>query len=1499
MKRKPLLLAVYLCLTAVIILPSVSGQRRYTQLNTHYKARVQDAFWSPKYAVWDAVTAYDVLNKFEGRQFKTAAEKRENNVFSNFDQVAAGKKGTGHHAGSPWFDGLIYESIRGIGDLLAMHPDPKLKARVDGYIDRIYAAQKVNPEGYLDTYTDLMEPSHRWGDSGGLLRYQHDVYNAGMLIEAGVHYYKATGETKLLKVATRLAGDMTRIMGPAPKRNIVPAHSGPEEALMKLYWLFKSRPELKKEMDVAVNEDAYFALTQFWIENRGHHVGYPLWKSWGNDSSERWIKQQKYKEMDTGSGVRPSWGEYAQDKIPVFRQTTIEGHAVRATLLGTGIAAVALENHRPEYIQTANRFWDNMVGRRMFITGGVGAVADDEKFGPDYYLPTDAYLETCAAVGAGFFSQRMNELTGDGKYMDAFERSLYNNVLTGISLSGDQYTYQNPLNAPNHSRWSWHSCPCCPPMFLKMVSSLPDYIYATVGSTVYVNMFMGSKVSLQLKDETSVDITQKTNYPWKGQIHLTVDPQKRAVFSLKLRIPGWARGIENPFGLYQADGGGQIKLMVNGQVEKLFLEKGYASIKRTWKKGDQVTLELPMKPRFVTANQLVKEVNNKVAIACGPIVYCLEKADNNTLEQVSIDTTAPLQLAYQKNLLKGVNVITGKTAGGESFTAIPYYAAGNRKKKGYKVWLPVAREAHIQVNSRQVENKVSRLIYGSNLEDVNNEIYGGLYDQRIFGESFEEPSTGVNFNEWRKFSGWWTAEKGALTIIPSRGTTSEVQMHGSHKIGIAPDYSAKLIYQPLDFTSGSVQSDIRFTGKGQSGALLVKVNNAAVGDDAFNGYEISLSRDGKKVAVGKHKNDYHLIKEAPVNFDPSTWNTLKVNFEGSHIEVLLNNKAVLSCVDEDSLLLHGKVGLRTWHSSMEFRNVKVQNDHKIRTLILTNEPQDHLSYRWDVLRSKSVSGLIELDSTTAYNGHQSQVIVYTGDSGNLGVANRGLNRWGIAVRDNQAFQGRVYLKGKELTGPVTVALQSADGKSVYAQKEIHGIGVDWKKFKFTLVTDAADPQARLAIYLSSKGKVWIDQAVLMSTGKDQFKGLPIRADLGNRLKEEGLTFLRYAGTMVNAPEYRFKNMIGDPDLRPPYRGHWNHYSSNGFGIVEFLKFCEAAAIEPCFAINIYESPADMADMVEYLNGDASTRWGAKRAKEGHPKPYGVKYIEIGNEEGIFNGDDKQAYELYVRRFKLLSHAMKAKDSSLQLISAAWWRPGSPNMEYVFRQLDGRASFWDLHVGGDDPRAGLKTGQQLAKMEKLFNKWNPDTNMKVAVLEENGNKHGIGRALGHATNMNAIRRHSDFVLTSCPANALQPLGQNDNGWDQGQIFFTPDQSFGMPPFYTQKMQATYHLPLRVQSSADDSSLDVTATRSADGDTLMLYVVNTGTYPIGGVISINGWSSLRHTADVYELSGPLNENGVNTVKEPTRFQPEFLRLNIKGKAPEYDFAASSYTTLKFLR
>ena len=651
-----------------------------------------DSFWKPKMKQWSSVTANDVLNKFEGRHRTDLKPEERPNTLDNFRYVARGDRDTHNHLNFPWFDGLIYESIRGISDLLTEYPDEVLKMRIDSIV-ALVAAQATEPTNYINTYAQLNENSHRWGENGGLLRWMHDVYNAGMLIEAGVHYYNATGETALLGVATRMANLMCDYMGPEPKHNLVPAHSGPEEALVKLFRLYSSDPDLAAVMDIPVDADRYLTLAEFWINQRGHHCGMPNWSEWGNERAEQWIRDNRYSDTQLyGTHSRPTFGSYAQDSVPLEQQNTIEGHAVRATLYLTGVTAAAKEDGNPMYIKSAKRLWDNMTGRRMYVTGGVGAISYDEKFGGDYFLPSDAYLETCAAVGAGFFSNNMHQITGHAKYMDEYERVLYNGVLTGISLDGVNYTYQNPLNSTSHSRWEWHDCPCCPPMFLKFMGDMPRNIYSHRGDEIYVDLYVGSNVTIPALS-TEVSLTQTTAYPFGGDVKIEVNPAKKSKLTLKLRIPGWLNDSEDDGKLYASVAAGPVGITVNGKKVDTRIVDGYAVIDRKWKKGDVVNLTLPMQPRFISASPKVEQLIGQTAIAYGPLVYCLESIDNEQLESISIDTTQPLTLSGTMKDLDNAPVITGTaiTSDGSrtAFRAIPYYLLGNRQKGSpYKVWLP-------------------------------------------------------------------------------------------------------------------------------------------------------------------------------------------------------------------------------------------------------------------------------------------------------------------------------------------------------------------------------------------------------------------------------------------------------------------------------------------------------------------------------------------------------------------------------------------------------------------------------------------------------------------------------------------------------------------------------------------------------------------------------------------------------------------------------------------
>lgn len=647
------------------------------------KVRIKDNFWSPKLKRFREVTLIDSFTKFENDR---------GGAFDNYDRVVRGD--SGYHAGPEWYDGLVNEMIRAAADFLAVQYDADLDKRLDGYIERIARAAAKDSGGYINTWTQLMAPNHRWGFNGGFLRGQHDVYNAGALVEAAVHHYQATGKVTHLNTAVKFANHMCDIIGPPPKKNVVPAHSLPEEAVVKLYLLFRDNPSLKKKVAHPVEEQRYLKLSEFWLENRGNHAGGPDWENDDHDTCLKYIRNCEYGDS------RPTWGSYAQDHKSIFEQETLEGHSVRATLMCTGLITTAMVNDRQEYYAAALRLWENMVHKRMHLTGGVGAFHKDEKFGPDYFLPNNAYLETCAAVGAAFFHREMGLAFGDARYVDELERALYNNILNGVSHSGDHYFYQNPLEGHSCSRWEWHVCPCCPPMFLKIMSALPGYIYARDEEGLYVNLFIGSEADFELKGN-GIRLTQKTHYPWDGRISITVSPERTRQFPLYLRVPGWVRGSENPGGLYRskANSNEEVVLRVNRKKIPLEIERGYARVERRWRAGDQVTLDIPLPIRRVYAHPEVEADRGKVALLRGPLVYCLESIDQPTgISSYALKPDDVLKAQFRPGFLDGATVITGgawlrdkdsQQHRPTTITAIPFYTQCNRDYYTQLLtWLP-------------------------------------------------------------------------------------------------------------------------------------------------------------------------------------------------------------------------------------------------------------------------------------------------------------------------------------------------------------------------------------------------------------------------------------------------------------------------------------------------------------------------------------------------------------------------------------------------------------------------------------------------------------------------------------------------------------------------------------------------------------------------------------------------------------------------------------------
>ncbi len=664
-----LIVGTLCCLPDGIVKTSAKESNQLTPVPIQ-SVTIDDSFWSPKRKVWQEVTIPDCFDKFDNDR---------GGAINNFDRVRDGK--SGGHAGPPWYDGLIYEMIRGSADFLAAHPDPVLEKRIDGYIARIAAAQARDTNGYLNTWTELEHPNQRWGLNGGNDGFQHEMYNVGALCEAALHYYQATGKTSLLKVAVKLANYTCDQIGPSPKYELVTNHALAEEAFGNLYLFFQQHPKLKRDMAVAVDERRYLELAQYWVEARGHPR-----------------KDQK------------SYGAYNQDDKPVFEQTEMEGHAVRAALLCAGVTELAGINGRDDYHDAADRLWENMCGEKMYLTGGIGATSEGEAFGKNYFLPNDGYLETCGSVAAGFFSRNLNLLNGDARYMDALEWELFNGALAGVSLAGNSYTYVNPLESANgNSRWSWNGCPCCPPMFLKLMGAMPGYIYAQDKSGIYVNLFVGSTAKIQLAGQT-VMLKQITDYPWNGDVKIEVRPAKAGEFDLHIRIPGWCQGASSPDDLYTASNrppNGAAHLKVNGKaVDNVEIVRGYATLRRRWKSGDVVQLTLDMPVQLVKAHASVEADKDRVALMRGPMVYCFEGVDNGAaVQNLVIPPGTEFTSEFKSNILDGVTVLTGTAtalfqdgsnpAASMPFRvmAIPYYANANRGTSPMQVWMAAKPEA--------------------------------------------------------------------------------------------------------------------------------------------------------------------------------------------------------------------------------------------------------------------------------------------------------------------------------------------------------------------------------------------------------------------------------------------------------------------------------------------------------------------------------------------------------------------------------------------------------------------------------------------------------------------------------------------------------------------------------------------------------------------------------------------------------------------------------------
>lgn len=642
------------------------------------QVKLTDKFWLPKIEInrTNTIPWSFHQSKITGR-------------IKNFEQAAARE---GKFCSKYVFDDSdVYKIIEGAAYSLQVKYDKELDLYLDSLIEIIGRAQE--PDGYLFT-ARTMGDSHEWIGSE---RYEkehelsHELYNMGHFYEAATAHYQATGKRSMLSIAIKNANHLCSVFGPG-KKSVAPGHQVIEIGLVKLY--------------LATGDRKYLDLSQFFIECRG---------------KREYIK----KPGEPGATVWET-GEYWQDHKPAIEQTEAIGHAVRATYLYSGMADVAALTQNKDYINAIHKIWENAAGKKTYITGGIGSSGGWEGFGPEYELPNQsAYCETCAGIGNVYWNHRMFMLTGESKYVDMLERSLYNAILGGIGLDGKSFYYANPMQytetngklSGENKRSPWFGCSCCPSNICRFMPSMPGYIYAKKGKEVYINLFASSNTKLEIENGRSAILKQESDYPWKGDVRITINTvdQKDLNFDLLIRIPGWATNQIFPTDLYYTTTNASNKpaLFLNSELLQTEINaQGYVKISRDWKNGDEVKLILPMQAQVVKSNEKIKANVNLVSFQKGPVMYSAEFADNgNRTSNLIATINSKINETYEEQLLNGVITLTIPGKGisiskdgqdvhteNKQIKLIPYYARSNRGVGEMQIWFPT------KISNLKIEN---------------------------------------------------------------------------------------------------------------------------------------------------------------------------------------------------------------------------------------------------------------------------------------------------------------------------------------------------------------------------------------------------------------------------------------------------------------------------------------------------------------------------------------------------------------------------------------------------------------------------------------------------------------------------------------------------------------------------------------------------------------------------------------------------------------------------
>jgi DUF1680 family protein len=637
---------------SIILLNCSSEKKADSDTQSGYKiqavdirnVKLTDDFWLP------------IIKRVQEKTIDFALEKcAEEGRFDNF-LVAGGKVKGVVQGAMPFDDTDVYKIIEGASNSLISEPNPELEVLLDSLIEIVATGQEE--DGYLTTWRTInpAQPPASWvkveeGKRWESLFMSHELYNAGHLYEAACVHYRATGKRNFLNIAIKNADLMVRTFGDGEgKIQAVPGHQIIETGLLNLYKV--------------TGNHKYVDLAKYFLDNRGKPVN------------------------------RELFGPYSQDHIPVVEQDEVVGHAVRAVYMYAAMTDIAALENDSAYNDAVQKLWHNMVEKKMYITGGIGARHDGEAFGDNYELPNlTAYNETCAAIGDVYWNHRLHNQCGNVEYFDVIETTLYNGLISGLSLDGVHFFYPNALesdaeyqfNRGSCTRQSWFDCSCCPSNLIRFIPAIPGLMYSKSGNTAYINLYASSISTLDLTDN-SLTIEQKTNYPWSGKIDITISPENMLESTIKFRIPAWVRNQPLPGGLYhfvnEVNASAQISL--NGEKLDVVIEEGYFTITKNWEDGDHITLEFPMPVRLVQSDDKVAENMGKACLQRGPIVYAIEEIDNPVnFDKISLSLDDVIIVQDEQDLLEGVTTLQS-----QNYKAIPYYAWSNRGVGKMKVWLP-------------------------------------------------------------------------------------------------------------------------------------------------------------------------------------------------------------------------------------------------------------------------------------------------------------------------------------------------------------------------------------------------------------------------------------------------------------------------------------------------------------------------------------------------------------------------------------------------------------------------------------------------------------------------------------------------------------------------------------------------------------------------------------------------------------------------------------------